>query len=207
MLEPMQLKTALIAAIAFALTGAVWVLSQRAAPSAPAVANTRTAAVRNDPERVALQASLQAQTFRERQDFEARAKRFLQQASSLGDVERSEQARALTASIDRYEREGGLSAGEALLLRSGLIKATVADEQEQALQIADVMQRYRSDAERRMAQHLAQQQRDPNFQDYKTRERAIVAEVMALREIPGGLSRDEYLRQRLQQAREAAYGQ
>ena len=209
MLEPMKLKTALIAAVVFALTSAAWVLGQRAAPSraAPVAADAQPAVPRNDPELAALQASPQAQIFRERQEFEASAKRFLQQASSLGEVERSEQARALTASIDRYERDGGLSAGEALVLRSGLIEATVADPQRQALRLAELTARYRSDADRRTAQHLAQQQRDPQFQEYKARERAIVDEVLALREIPGGLSRDEYLRQRLQQAREAAYVQ
>jgi hypothetical protein len=51
----------------------------------------------------------------------------------------------------------------------------------------------------------AQHASDPRFQDYKARERAIVAEVMGLGEIPGGLTRDEYLRQRLQQARVSAY--
>lgn len=201
----MKLKIALIAAIAFALAGTGLVLSQRPTPSAQVPEHTRTAAARTDPELAALRASPQAQTLRERQDFEARAKRFLQNSSSLGEVERSEQARALIRSIDHYERNGGLSAGEALLLRSGLIKATVADEQQQAMQTAELMERYRTAADRRMADHLAQQQRDPKFQDYKTRERAIVAEVMAMQQFPGGLTRDEYLRQRLQQAREIAY--
>jgi hypothetical protein len=36
------------------------------------------------------------------------------------------------------------------------------------------------------------------------REREIVAEVMGMTSIPDGLSRDEYLRRRLQQAREQA---
>ena len=36
------------------------------------------------------------------------------------------------------------------------------------------------------------------MQRYKAREKAVVAEVMAMTIIPGGLTRDEYLRQRLQ---------
>ena len=167
-----------------------------AAGSAAAATDPRIAALRNTP---------QARAFRERQDFEARARRFLEDAPTLGAVERSEQARALAASIDRYEQDGGLSAGEALLLRSGLIKATVADEAQQAAQVADLMERYRAHADQRSAEYLAQHLEDPKFQDYKARERAIVAEVMAMRDIPGGLGRDEYLRLRLQQERERIY--
>ena len=153
-----------------------------------------------------LEQSPQARSYRERQDFEADSKRFLRDAARLGPVEREKQARALSASIDKYEREGGLSAGEAVLLRSALIKATVADETQQAARIAELTQDYRERADRRTAEYLAQHQRDPRFQDYKARERSIVAEVMAMHSFPGGLSRDEYLRQRLQQARELAYG-
>lgn len=159
-----------------------------------------------DPREAALQQSPQARAYRERRDFEADSKRFLRDAARLGPVEREKQARALSASIDKYEREGGLSAGESLLLRSGLIKATVADETLQAARIAELTQDYREHADRRTAEYLAQHERDPRFQDYKARERSIVAEVMAMSSIPGGLSRDEYLRQRLQQARELAYG-
>lgn len=167
----------------------------------PVEGNTTAPTPRTD----VLQATPQAQAWEERQAFEARARRFLQQASSLGAVERSEQARALAASIDHYESQGGLSAGESLLLRTGLIKATTTDELLQAEQIAALTDRYRQRADRRMQEYATQHAGDVRFQDYKTRERAIVAEVMALREIPGGLTRDEYLRQRLQQAREAAY--
>lgn len=159
-----------------------------------------------DPRLAELQKSPQARIYRERQAFEASSKRFLRDAAKMGPVERSQQARKLSASIDKYERENGLSAGEALLLRSALIKATVADETQQAAQIADLMQGYRERADRGTAEYLAQHQRDPRFQEYKAQERSIVAEVMALRSIPGGLSRNEYLRQRLQQARETAYG-
>ena len=157
------------------------------------------------PRTTSPKTSPQAQAWEQRQAFEAGARRFLQNASGLGVVERSEQARALSASIDRYESQGGLSAGESLLLRTGLIKATVSDAALQAEQIAALMERYRQRADSRMDAYAVQHAGDPRFQGYKARERAIVAEVMAMQQFPGGLSRDEYLRQRLQQARELAY--
>jgi hypothetical protein len=49
------------------------------------------------------------------------------------------------------------------------------------------------------------QRRDPNFERYKAEERRIVEDVLALQDIPDGLSRDQYLRQRLQEARERSY--
>lgn len=196
-----------VASIAIALIA--WTTTTRARNDKPASTaqsvDKGAEALAADPRMAALQDSPQGRIYRERQDFEARSKRFLRDAATLGPVEREQQARALSTSIDKYEREAGLSAGEALLLRSALVKATVADETQQAARIADLMQDYRERADRGTAEYLAQHQRDPRFQDYKARERSIVAEVMAMRSIPGGLSRDEYLRQRLQQARELAY--
>ena len=57
----------------------------------------------------------------------------------------------------------------------------------------------------REAAFVAQQQADPRMQRYKAREKTVVAEVMAMTIIPGGLTRDEYLRQRLQLERERAF--
>lgn len=120
-------------------------------------------------------------------------------------MERSERADALKRQIDRYEAAAGLSAGEALLLRTALVKATVDDPAQQAAEVAVIADRYRAHADQRMAAFAAQQANDPRFQSYKAREAQVVAEVMAATTIPAGLTRDQYLRQRLQEERERAY--
>ena len=152
-----------------------------------------------------LQATPQAQEHLERQRFEADAKDFFARSASLRAVERSERADALTRQIDKYEAACGLSAGEAVLLRTALVKATVDDPARQAEQVAAIADRYRAHADRRMAAFLEQQRNDPRFQAYKAREAQVVAEVMAATTIPAGLTRDQYLRQRLQEERERAY--
>ena len=152
-----------------------------------------------------LQATPQAQEHLERQRFEADAKDFFARSASLRAVERSERADALTRQIDQYEAACGLSAGEAVLLRTALVKATVDDPARQAEQVAAIADRYRAHADRRMAAFLEQQRNDPRFQAYKAREAQVVAEVMAATTIPAGLTRDQYLRQRLQEERERAY--
>ncbi|KAF1721291.1 hypothetical protein [Pseudoxanthomonas wuyuanensis] len=193
------------------IVAAVWM--PRHAPASAATANAAPVTAAAQPPSAAPPAaalagiaeSEPARRYRQRQRFERQAREFLRTAGTLGAVQRSERARELSADIDRYEQSGGLSAGEALLLRTGLIKATIADGEEQAMRIADLMERYRLRAERGMADHLARQQADPSFQSYKSRERQIVAEVMAMTAMPAGLTRDQYLRQRLQQERERAY--
>ena len=152
-----------------------------------------------------LQATPQAQEHLERQRFEADAKDFFARSASLRAVERSERADALTRQIDKYEAACGLSAGEAVLLRTALVKATVDDPARQAEEVAAIADRYRAHADRRMAAFLEQQRNDPRFQAYKAREAQVVAEVMAAATIPAGLTRDQYLRQRLQEERERAY--
>lgn len=205
-MKPASATLAVVLLLA-ALGGGSWWAARKPA-EVPAAAMTATASLASPRAGAAATPpadSPQARAWSERQAFEAQARRFFKEAASLGPVQRSEQARALTASIDRYEGSGGLSAGEALLLRSGLVKATIADPVQQAERLADLIESYRGRSDQRLAAYEAQHASDPRFQDYKARERAIVAEVMALGEIPGGLTRDEYLRQRLQQARVSAY--
>ncbi len=66
-------------------------------------------------------------------------------------------------------------------------------------------ERYEMDTRQRNA--LAAEQSDPMFQLYKVRESQIVAETLSLQVIPNGLSRDEYLRRRLQAEREQLLGE
>ncbi len=152
-----------------------------------------------------LQATPEAQAYRDRRHFEADAKDFFAHAASMRAVERSERADALTRQIDAYEAADGLSAGEAVLLRTALVRATIDDPAQQAEEVAAIADRYRTHADQRMAAFAAQQASDPRFQAYKTREAQVVAEVMAMTSIPAGLTRDQYLRQRLQEERERAY--
>ena len=93
-----------------------------------------------------------------------------------------------------------MSAGETLLIRAGLIRETVPAGVERDAQLQALQQRYKAETQLRLA--AAQARPDPRFESYKIRESEIVSEVMAMQAIPDGLSRDEYLRRRLQSARE-----
>jgi hypothetical protein len=210
MTTPRQTAAWIGAALAVALGAAWWLRTPSAAGagSAPGIAADDTGrgvdasapaptdSARDDP---------RVRSYEQRQAFEADARRFFADAKTLRPVARSERARTLAAEVDRYEAERGLSAGEALVLRVGLIEATVDDPAERSARVAALSARYREVARQREAAYEAAHDRDPHFRDYKAREAAIVDEVMALPTIPGGLSRDEYLRQRLQDARVAAY--
>jgi hypothetical protein len=141
----------------------------------------------------------------ERARFNERAREFFAQAPALSPAEVRQRAADLSQELSRIEQSGGLSAGETFLLRAGLIRSTVADEQEQASQLRALKERYESDARQRNAQ--AASQSDPMFELYKARESQIVAEAQSLQTIPNGLSRDEYLRRRLQTEREQLLGE
>lgn len=141
----------------------------------------------------------------ERARFNERAREFFAQAPALSLEEARQRATDLSQQLSRIEQAGGLSAGETFLLRAGLIRATVADEQQQAAQMRALKERYEMDTRQRNA--LAAEQSDPMFQLYKVRESQIVAETLSLQVIPNGLSRDEYLRRRLQAEREQLLGE
>ena len=167
--------------------------SARAPPAAP------------DPARARLLQSPQVRHWQEQQRFSRDAREFLRTAASLPAVERAQRADALEAQVTERERTRELSAGEAMLLRVALVQALPGSDEEQARRLAALAGDYRNAAERREAAWIARQRADPRMQQYKARERVVVAEVMAMETIPGGLTRDQYLRQRLQQERERAW--
>jgi hypothetical protein len=166
---------------------------QPALAAVPASGNATSVAVPVSP------SDPRFRTYLDRQDFERRARELFSNADQLDATTRARQAKALEDAIARAEAAGELSAGESLLMRTELIRATEPNELAQAEAITELAERYRARAERRMADHAAHP--DPAFDAYKRRERAVVDEVLALDTIPGGLTRDEYLRLRLQQAR------
>lgn len=173
-------------------------VAQVAAQADPAAAPTqaRLRALENTP---------QAREWLGQQRFERDARDFVRDASKLPAGERERRAQALETQIEAREQSGELSAGETVLLRAALIEAGSGSEAEQKARLAALAERYRADAARREAAFVAQQQADPRMQRYKAREKAVVAEVMAMTTIPGGLTRDEYLRERLQRERELAF--
>lgn len=140
------------------------------------------------------------QKFRQRERFEHEVREFFARAPALPQPERAARAQAIAQEITRHEAAGEVAAAEALTLRAALIRESVADPAEQLEAIAALQEHYREQGERKQAEW--ETRADPEFELYKAREREIVAEVMAMTTIPEGLSRDEYLRQRLQRARE-----
>jgi hypothetical protein len=135
-----------------------------------------------------------------RERFNERARAFFANAAQMGAEDRAREAQQLEQELTRLEQAGGLSAGETLLIRAGLIRETVPAGAQQDAQLQALQQRYRAETQLRVAAALAHP--DPQFGSYKVRESEIVNEVMAMETIPDGLTRDEYLRRRLQSARE-----
>lgn len=160
---------------------------------APPVAADPNAASASTPEARADQSRLA---------FERQARAFLRDAPRLDSATRMAQARALSDDIDRREQNRELSGDEAMMMRVGLIQVAVKDPRERALQVQEVINSHHEQNAIRQRALLAQQRRDDKLKAYKAQEAIIVSEVLAMQSYPGGLSRDAYLRQRLQAARD-----
>lgn len=153
----------------------------------------------------ALASTPEARAYQDRLAFERQTRSFLHDAPNLDDKTRIKRAQALSREIDRREQARELSASEAVMMRIGLIHAAVQDEGQRISQSQEVIDRYRKQASERQAAFAAKQKEDARFQAYKAAESRIVSEVLAMQSYPGGLSRDDYLRLRLQEARETIY--
>jgi hypothetical protein len=165
--------------------------------SIPAAADSKQAALASTPE---------ARAYRNRLAFEQRVRGFLRDANTLDENTRRAQAQAIAREIDQREQARELSAGESVVLRVSLIEAAEQDQAERIRQSQALVDRYRQQTAARQTAFEEQQRQDAGFQAYKAREAQIVSEVMAMTSYPGGMSRDDYLRMRLQEARQATYG-
>ena len=164
-------------------------------PAPPAVAGPA------DPN-AASAATPEARADQSRLAFERQARAFLRDAPGLDDATRMARARALSQDIDRREQNREVSGDEAMVMRVGLIQVAVNDPRQRATQIQEVIDRHSKQKAARQRALLAQQRRDAQLKEYKVQEARIVSEVLAMETYPDGLSRDAYLRQRLQATRD-----
>lgn len=193
--------------LAFAVMLALWMMArEREQAAAKALAEPDPVPAVADPAAPPPASPPEARAYQDRLAFERSVRAFLREAPQLDDDARTRRAMALTAEIERREQSRELSADEAVMLRIGLIHAAVTDEAERIRQAQNVAERYRKRKEARQAAQAAQQQRDERFRQYKAAEARIVAETLAMSSYPDDMSRDDYLRMRLQQARDSIYG-
>lgn len=164
-----------------------------ASGEAPSLDKNAQQALLNDPAVQGYQAHLQ---------FAADYQNFIKSAASLDQVQRQQRAAALAKEIDRREAAHELALSEALLLQIGLAQVEGGDEETQKARADALVARYQALSQAREAKAKAP---DARFSQYKNEEKRIVDEVLSMHSIPDGLSRDQYLRQRLQEAREQAY--
>ena len=199
---------AVIVAVVAAMTLRVWHSEPPTTPTAERKGELRTdgpdvptvASESLANERPAQGSNEDDGSYEARLAFHERVRAYFTDPSSIPATQRRAHAEALEDEIIRYESRGELSADEARLLRIELARTSVADAAERDARIAAIRREYEEATQSRLAQW--ESQRDPNFEVYKVREAQVVAAVMQMDEIPDGLSRDEYLRQRLQQERE-----
>ncbi|MGP4843769.1 hypothetical protein ACTXGQ_06550 [Marinobacter sp. 1Y8] len=135
----------------------------------------------------------------QRLEFQQRLDAFIASAESLSPEARHAQSSKLEETLAAYENAGEVSANEGLIVRVALIKADTPDPAEQQEAIDQLMSQYEADAQEKQAAWRAQSK--PEFDAYKTEESRIVKEVMALETIPNSKSRNNYLRERLMDAR------
>ncbi|AWF79835.1 hypothetical protein BTJ40_02830 [Microbulbifer sp. A4B17] len=107
--------------------------------------------------------------------------------------------------IEKIEREARITGYEALSMKLAWLEKNSLNQAEFTQRAEELFNAYRDKAQtviRDYDPHVEV----PGFSTYKDLERSIVEEVQQMTSFPDGMSRHEYLRKRLQDAREAVYG-
>lgn len=133
---------------------------------------------------------------------EARKERLHDYFSDLDDSSADEAWRL----IDEIEQDGGMMAYEALALKLAWLEKNSADKAAFDRASKSLLEEYRERSQQASEQY--DPYRDvPGFARYKDMEKSIIAEVQGMENFPDGMTRQEYLRSRLQIARESAFSQ
>lgn len=106
--------------------------------------------------------------------------------------------------IEAIEGEGRVMAYEGLALKLAWLERNSASKAEFDAAARELMEKYRREAES-SAREYDPYEDVPGFAEYKQAEQRIIERVKAMDSFPDGASRQEYLRQQLQAAREKAY--
>lgn len=126
---------------------------------------------------------------------------FVEGADRMRADEAADEADALIARIRALEDTAELTASQSHYLQAAIRSAQHEyDSAAREAALADLETRY---AGRRAAPSTAHL--DDRFRDYKQRESEIVSEILELESYPRGLTREEYLRERLEEARREIY--
>jgi hypothetical protein len=203
-----------IAAGALVIGGGAW-LAWRGAPPRPHAAPepARAASPAADPphpialEPAAAQSAPDAAEtpalarHREALAFGEAVREFFASHGDLDEPERRARGSELLAQVDARERAGLLRPADALVLRLGIARAVEDDPTVLESETRRIGEEYREAEQRAAASRVP----DPRDARYERGQAEIAREVMALDEIPSGLTREEYLRERLRELRIEVY--
>jgi hypothetical protein len=205
-----------VAALAvLVLAGGVWFATRTAGRDAPRAAPPLADAPPGDPAALAaarpavdpprpgadFSEAPEVERYRESIAFRDDLRAFFADARALPEAERAARSSALLAQLDAQERDGRVLPEEAHLIRLAVLRVTVDDPAVLESETRRVNDDYRRHVERAAANRIP----DPRDGEYQVRQAEIAREVMALDEIPDGLSREDYLRRRLRDLRIEVY--
>ncbi|WP_299584160.1 hypothetical protein [uncultured Microbulbifer sp.] len=107
--------------------------------------------------------------------------------------------------IEQVEDENRVTGYEALSLKLAWLEKNSLNEAEFKQRAEELFNIYREQAQSVISRYDPHTE-VPGFSTYKDLERSIVEEVQQMTAFPNGMSKHEYLRKRLQEARETVYG-
>ncbi|WP_444923521.1 hypothetical protein ACJJH9_17375 [Microbulbifer sp. DLAB2-AF] len=107
--------------------------------------------------------------------------------------------------IERVENEKRVTGYEALSMKLAWLEKNSLNEADFKQRAEELFNIYREKAQSVISRYDPHTQ-VPGFSTYKDLERSIVEEVQQMTSFPNGMNKQEYLRQRLQEARETVYG-
>ncbi|WP_162925772.1 hypothetical protein [Isoalcanivorax indicus] len=169
-------------------------------PNAEAAQLSGQLAARTDPAMSGESVPLEVVArYEARQAFFTSLQAFLDDPSLVPPEQRAAYAATRMNALRDYAERGELSAAEVMLLQLALLRHQVEDAEYDAAATALIEDTAQVSAER---ERVWREEQAVQMAAYRERERAVIEEVEGMTSFPGGMTRGQYLRERLQAERE-----
>ncbi len=130
-------------------------------------------------------------------------KQQLAQLDNVDEEDKKQRADRLLYSVNEMFSAKRINSAEYVFLKLAIMRKVLPDEKfEQYAQ--NEIERQQSINAQAMNNYLSN--RDPQFLEYKAREKALVEEILAMESFPNNMSRNEYLTIRIEALKKEVYG-
>jgi hypothetical protein len=130
-------------------------------------------------------------------------KQQLEKLPELTEAKQQQEVEKLLLQVDDYFDKHFISQNELIFLKLAIMKYSLSPSDYQTY-ATNLIAHYQQNSQKKWQEYLTH--RNPQFINYKQKEKELVERIMQMESFPDGLTREQYLRREIEKLKAEAYG-